>query len=186
MSGLSLALIGNASERTLRVGEGRRPEAFSMRLGLSRWRLRRTRGAMAFELQFGSQELCEWARKSWISSACDGKFGSNYGYALSRVQQWCSRQIVDGKWVELRQSRLGRFATTVTLLSPIGFLPISRPEFWAKAKARPWEVTPPVGGRSSAGHVDPIGRRALCFSETALCGRLECTSFSIRLQIDRH
>jgi len=34
----SLALIGNASERRLRVGEGRCPEAFSIRrLGGSRW-----------------------------------------------------------------------------------------------------------------------------------------------------
>src|SRR5215813_12270106 len=53
--------------QTLRVGK-MLIEAFSVRrLGGSRWRLRRTRYAMGFERQFGSQEVCEWVRKSLIS-----------------------------------------------------------------------------------------------------------------------
>jgi len=54
--GLSLALIGNASGKTLRKRLKLNREAFSMRrLGGSRWRLRRTRGmrlAMEFEWSF--------------------------------------------------------------------------------------------------------------------------------------
>jgi hypothetical protein len=58
----SLALIGNASAGYLQTEKESRPEAFSIRrLGGSRWRLRRTRCAMGFERQFGSQELREWA-----------------------------------------------------------------------------------------------------------------------------
>ena len=50
--GLSLALIGNASEQTFEAERGSRTEAFSMRrLGGSRWRLRRRRCAMGFERQ---------------------------------------------------------------------------------------------------------------------------------------
>ena len=56
MDGWSLALIGNASSRTLRVRRESRSDAFSIRrLGGSRWRLRRTREmrpAMEFEWVF--------------------------------------------------------------------------------------------------------------------------------------
>jgi hypothetical protein len=52
-SGLPLALIGNASGQTF-ARDGSRSEAFSIRrLGGSRWRLRRTRGAMGFESTLG-------------------------------------------------------------------------------------------------------------------------------------
>src|ERR1035441_1757927 len=55
--GLSLALIGNASGQTAGDGAGSRSEAFSIRrLGGSRWRLRRTRCAMGFERQPGSEQ----------------------------------------------------------------------------------------------------------------------------------
>jgi hypothetical protein len=40
---LSLALIGNASGQTFGAERGSRSETFSMKLGGSRWRLRRTR-----------------------------------------------------------------------------------------------------------------------------------------------
>jgi len=43
----------------------------------------------------------------------------------------------------------------------------------------------PVEGRSSAADVDPIGRRALYSRQTVLCGKSGCTSFSVRLLIDR-
>jgi hypothetical protein len=49
---LSLALIGNASGKVVPSGWKPCSEAFSIRrLGGSRWRLRRTRGAMGFEWQ---------------------------------------------------------------------------------------------------------------------------------------
>jgi hypothetical protein len=79
--GWSLALIGNASGRTLGVRRKSRSEAFSIRrLGGSRWRLRRTRCAMGFERQFGSQEVCECVRKRVISSKCGAaKSGTSVG-----------------------------------------------------------------------------------------------------------
>jgi hypothetical protein len=53
----SLALIGNASGADCGGGAGSRSEAFSIRrLGGSRWRLRRTRCAMGFERQPGSEQ----------------------------------------------------------------------------------------------------------------------------------
>ena len=53
---LSLALIGNASGRTLSRRSASRTEAFSIRrLGGSRWRLRRTRCAMGFERQLAAK-----------------------------------------------------------------------------------------------------------------------------------
>ncbi len=53
----SLALIGNASGQIFGAERGPRSEAFSMRrLGGSRWRLRRTRCAMGFERQRGSEQ----------------------------------------------------------------------------------------------------------------------------------
>jgi hypothetical protein len=56
-SWLSLALIGNASGADCGGGAGSRSEAFSIRrLGGSRWRLRRTRCAMGFERQPGSEQ----------------------------------------------------------------------------------------------------------------------------------
>jgi hypothetical protein len=55
-SGLSLALIGNASGQDLEEREKSRSEAFSIRrLGGSRWRLRRTRCAMGFECQLAAE-----------------------------------------------------------------------------------------------------------------------------------
>jgi len=55
--GSSLALIGNASGADCGGGAGSRSEAFSIRrLGGSRWRLRRTRCAMGFERQPGSEQ----------------------------------------------------------------------------------------------------------------------------------
>src|ERR1035437_6453924 len=54
--GLSLALIGNASGKTVEEGQKSRSEAFSIRrLGGSRWRLRRTRCAMGFERQLAAK-----------------------------------------------------------------------------------------------------------------------------------
>ena len=56
LDGWSLALIGNASGQTAGDGAGSRSEAFSIRrLRGSRWRLRRTRCAMGFEWQPGSE-----------------------------------------------------------------------------------------------------------------------------------
>src|SRR6266567_1515568 len=56
LNGWSLALIGNASGQTAGDGAGSRSEAFSIRrLGGNRWRLRRTRCAMGFERQPGSE-----------------------------------------------------------------------------------------------------------------------------------
>ena len=53
----SLALIGNASGADCGGGGGSRSEAFSIRrLGGSRWRLRRTRCAMGFQRQSGSEQ----------------------------------------------------------------------------------------------------------------------------------
>jgi hypothetical protein len=53
---LSLALIGNASGKTVEEGQKSRSEAFSIRrLGGSRWRLRRTRCAMGFECQLAAE-----------------------------------------------------------------------------------------------------------------------------------
>jgi hypothetical protein len=65
--GLSLALIGNASEQTFWAERGSRSGAFSMRrLGGSRWRLRWTRCAMGFERQPGSEQSFRGAvRRGW-------------------------------------------------------------------------------------------------------------------------
>ena len=91
---LSLALIGNASGADFWGGAGSRIEAFSIRrLGGSRWRLRRTRYAMGFERQRGSeQRLGKAARRG-------GKVVRIVGMVLKMSESVC------GKWPERRSAR---------------------------------------------------------------------------------
>jgi hypothetical protein len=91
LSEWSLALIGNASGQTLGAERGSRSEAFSIRrLGGSRWRLRRTRGAMGFERQRGSEQgLGRAARRG-------GNAVSIVGMVLKMSESVC------GKWPERR------------------------------------------------------------------------------------
>jgi hypothetical protein len=65
---LSLAFIGNASAHD-KLGRRRefRAEAFSIRrLEGSRWRLRRTLGAMEIEWHFNTFEPTMWPDKQWF------------------------------------------------------------------------------------------------------------------------
>ena len=65
----SLALIGNASGWTLRVGNMLIRGVFDKETGGSRWRLRRTRCAMGFERQFWGPRNCGWPPRFASTSA---------------------------------------------------------------------------------------------------------------------
>src|SRR5438105_2391063 len=83
----SLALIGNASGRILSQRMGSRSEAFSIRrLGGSRWRLRRTRCAMGFEPQRGSEPSLRRAAR------CGGNADRMVDKG-SRSEQKCMRKV---------------------------------------------------------------------------------------------
>src|SRR2546427_12419742 len=77
----SLALIRNASCRLWGRAESR-AEAFSMRrLGGSRWRLRRTRGAMGFERQSVAGSTTGRAVANWNGGVgiVEGRAGASRG-----------------------------------------------------------------------------------------------------------
>ena len=65
----SLALIGNASGQTFAAEQGSQTGAFSIRrLGGGRWRLRRTRCAMGFERQRGSEQSLRRAARRGVNA----------------------------------------------------------------------------------------------------------------------
>src|SRR5579864_1074087 len=83
---------------TLRVGRGGRSEAFSIRrLGGSRWRLRRTRCAMGFQRQLGSQSFVGRRKKGGLA----------IGAVLPRAETRSAedRQRRGGHWVDTRMRR---------------------------------------------------------------------------------